>query len=81
MAQFVNQCGTLGYILNICLNSAKKTRLEQMPWQSPRLQKIQILFGETSKSYKKVIPNASSVNGANNPSSISAIWKHILNMC
>ena len=28
-----------------------------------------------SKSYMNVIPNASSVNGANNPSSISAMWK------
>ena len=28
-----------------------------------------------SESYKKVIPKASSVNGANNPSSISAMWK------
>ena len=37
--------------------------------------KIVTFFGKTSKSYKKVIPNASSVNGANNPSSISAMWK------
>ena len=45
--------------------------------------KIQSVFGEKniSKSYKKGIPNASNVSGANDLTAISAMWEHILNLC
>ena len=45
--------------------------------QNPCILKVQLLFGKTylNRTNKKIIPNGSSVNGANNPSSISAMLK------
>ena len=37
--------------------------------------KIVNFYKNISKSYKKDIPNVSAVNGANNPTAISVMWK------
>ena len=61
------------YILNICLNSVNNAKiwLEQMPWLNPCKLKMQTVFGKNvSKTYKKGIPNATNVNGANDPTAI-----------
>ena len=58
------------YLLKLCQQREDKARADTM---AKSMHTIQLLFGKTSKSYKKAIPNA--FPGANNPPSISVIWK------
>ena len=47
-----------------------------MPWLNPCKLKMQTVFWKNvSKTYKKGIPNVTNINGANDPTAISAMWK------
>ena len=62
------------YMLKQCQQRENMARADAMA-KSMQAKDADSFWKNVSKTYKKGIPNATNVNGANDPTAISAMWK------
>ena len=62
------------YMLKQCQQREDMARADAMA-KSMQAKDADSFWNNVSKTYKKGIPNATNVNGANDPTAISAMWK------